>query len=197
MPKDSAKYPDLIFSHGWGLQSPLYTATLEDIASHRYVVAAIDHPYDSAVTVFPDGHVAKFAQDMFDAAAKRPHGFIDYPYERIEVMATDSPLVIDELPGIQQKNQSELLGAIAGGSYRVMLFGLPGFTHRSFSDLPILAAGETGEKSEQALQNFKLTQLYLRGFLDKYLKGHKSTVLDSKKAPDARVRLDRFRGAAK
>jgi hypothetical protein len=57
---------------------------------------------------------------------------------------------------------------------RVMLFGLPGFTHRSFSDLQILAAGETGEKSEQALQNLEITQLYIRGFFDKQLRGIKA-----------------------
>jgi hypothetical protein len=37
----------------------------ESQTSHGYVVAAVDHPYDTTVTLFADGHVAKFAQDRF------------------------------------------------------------------------------------------------------------------------------------
>jgi predicted dienelactone hydrolase len=97
MPHANTKYPVLIFSHGWGLQTPVYTAALEDLASDGYIVAAIDHPYDTTVTVFPDGRIARFAQDKFDAAVKKPHGYIDYAYERIEVMARDVRFVIDQL----------------------------------------------------------------------------------------------------
>lgn len=306
MPGDNKKYPVLVFSHGWGLQSALYTAALEDLASRGYVVAAVDHPYDTTVTVFPDGHIAKFAQDSFDAATKKPHGFIDYAYERIEVMATDVGFVIDELsrydhtPGLgapfaghldlgrigafghsiggmasaracqmdiriracidedsiddlgspfsvitpgsipkqpfllfiaasadifskeavhpsdeslakqkltraeyekmilkQQRKQDELLADVGGGAYRVMLFDLPGITHRSFSDLPLLATGSDQAKWQEALHNFQITQEYIRGFFDKYLNGDLHTVLDSKSPPDERVRVDRFGLAAK
>jgi predicted dienelactone hydrolase len=55
------KYPLLVFSHGWGNPTFLYTAELEDLVSHGYVVAAIDHPGDSAFTRFPDGDLALFA----------------------------------------------------------------------------------------------------------------------------------------
>jgi hypothetical protein len=34
------KFPLLIFSHGWGNPTFLYTAELEDIVSHGYVIAA-------------------------------------------------------------------------------------------------------------------------------------------------------------
>lgn len=49
------------------------------------------------MTTFSDGHIAKFAQNRFDTASKKPHGYIDYAYERIEAMATDIPFVIDQL----------------------------------------------------------------------------------------------------
>jgi hypothetical protein len=128
--------------------------------------------------------------DIFSESAVHPS---DESLDKQKLSRAEYDQIIDK----QQKYQNELLGSIAGGGYRVMLFGLPGFTHRTFSDLPMLAAGETAGKSERALQNFKITQLYIRGFFDKYLKGHKSTVLDSKKAPDARVQVDRFGTAAK
>ncbi len=51
--------PVLIFSPGGGMIRELYASQLEDLASHGYVVAALTHPYDGFVTVFPDGsHVA-------------------------------------------------------------------------------------------------------------------------------------------
>jgi predicted dienelactone hydrolase len=301
MPAGSTRYPVLVFSHGWGLQTPVYTASLEDLASHGYVVVAIDHPYDTTATIFPDGRIAKFAQDKFDAAAKKPHGYIDYADERIEVMASDVRFVIDELarydkdpqlgapfaghldssrigafghsiggmtaaraceidariracidedsiddvgspfsvitPGSlpkkpfllfiaasadifstkavhpsdedlakqkltraqydqeiekQQKKQNELLRAIGGGVYRVMLFDLPGITHRSFSDLPLLASGDDASKLQEAVHNFQIIQEYILGFFDKYLKGDQNTVLDRKTTPDANIQVERF-----
>ncbi|MBV9769017.1 MAG: hypothetical protein JOZ32_05555 [Bryobacterales bacterium] len=47
--------PVLIFSPGMGMPRELYTAQLEDLASHGYVVAAISHTYDAFAVVFPDG----------------------------------------------------------------------------------------------------------------------------------------------
>lgn len=60
----SAKHtPVLIFSHGGGEARETYTAQLEDLASHGYVVAAITHTYDAVLAVFPDGrHVVLAAQ---------------------------------------------------------------------------------------------------------------------------------------
>jgi pimeloyl-ACP methyl ester carboxylesterase len=305
MPAGKARYPVLIFSHGWGLQSPVYSAALEDLASHGYVVVAVDHPYDTTVTVFPDGRIAKFAQNNFDAATRKPHGYIDYAYERIEVMAADIRFVIDELAkydrspplgapfagrldlgrvgafghsiggmtsaracqidsriracidedsiddvgspfaviapgsipsqpfllfaassadifskeavhpsdeslarqklsraeyderiGKQQKKQDQLLGEVRGGAYRVMLFDLPGITHRSFSDLPLLAANGQSE-SQKALRNFRIIQDYVQGFFDKYLMGSKNTILDHKTGAPESVHVDRFGPAAK
>jgi predicted dienelactone hydrolase len=40
-------FPVLIFSHGFGESSVTYSAQLEDLASHGYVVFGIDHPFDA------------------------------------------------------------------------------------------------------------------------------------------------------
>jgi predicted dienelactone hydrolase len=50
--------PVLIFSHGGGEARETYSAQLEDLASHGYVVAAISHTYESVLTMFPDGRHA-------------------------------------------------------------------------------------------------------------------------------------------
>ena len=92
----SRKYPLLVFSPGFGEQSLTYSAMLEDLASHGYVVAAIDHPYDATCIVFPDGRSIAFAQDKWDAAIKSG-GAIAYFASRIEIWAADTRFVLDQL----------------------------------------------------------------------------------------------------
>jgi|SRR5215469_10104468 len=45
--RDDKKFPLLLFCHGWGNPTFLYTAELEDIVSHGYIVAPVDHPYET------------------------------------------------------------------------------------------------------------------------------------------------------
>jgi predicted dienelactone hydrolase len=54
---DGARYPVIVFSPGMGFLPILYAPTLEDLASHGYVVVSLSHPYSTAATVFPDGRV--------------------------------------------------------------------------------------------------------------------------------------------
>lgn len=62
-----SRYPIIILSHGNQMNGFLYTAIIEDLASHGYVVAAIDHPYEAIFTVFPDGRVAKYSEERLPA----------------------------------------------------------------------------------------------------------------------------------
>lgn len=52
--RSAGQRPVLIFSPGGGMVREVYAAQLEDLASHGYVVAAISHPWDAIVTLFPD-----------------------------------------------------------------------------------------------------------------------------------------------
>ena len=56
-PKDAA-YPVIIFSHGWNGFNAQNTGQALELASHGYVVIAIQHTYGAVVTVFPDGTIA-------------------------------------------------------------------------------------------------------------------------------------------
>jgi len=47
--------PVVIFSPGGGLVREVYCAQLEDLASHGFVVAALTHPNDGVVAVYPNG----------------------------------------------------------------------------------------------------------------------------------------------
>ena len=61
-------YPVLIFSHGWTATPVFFSAQLEEMASHGYIVAGINHTYASTMTLFPDGHVVTFSDFFSDAA---------------------------------------------------------------------------------------------------------------------------------
>jgi predicted dienelactone hydrolase len=51
-------YPIILFSHGWNGFAAQNSAQMVELASHGYVVAAMQHTYGAIVTVFPDGQVA-------------------------------------------------------------------------------------------------------------------------------------------
>ncbi|WP_304453182.1 dienelactone hydrolase family protein [Nocardiopsis sp. YSL2] len=52
-------FPVVVFSPGLGGVRGQNTAWAQELASHGYVVAALDHPYDSAAVVLDDGTVLR------------------------------------------------------------------------------------------------------------------------------------------
>ncbi|MFJ5924318.1 alpha/beta hydrolase family protein [Kitasatospora sp. NPDC092948] len=55
------RFPVVLFSPGSGGSRSQNTAWAEELATHGYVVAALDHPYDSAAVVLDDGRVIRTA----------------------------------------------------------------------------------------------------------------------------------------
>ena len=53
------RYPVIIFSHGLGRVAAHYTAFLENLASHGYIVVGVDSPYFSSILKMPDGRIIK------------------------------------------------------------------------------------------------------------------------------------------
>jgi hypothetical protein len=51
------KFPVLVLAPGGGMKGLTYHALIEDLASHGWVVAAIDPPYNARGVRFPDGRV--------------------------------------------------------------------------------------------------------------------------------------------
>src|SRR6202034_490908 len=51
------RHPLVVLSPGFTSSRSTLTALAEDLASHGYVVAGIDHTYESFATAFPDGRV--------------------------------------------------------------------------------------------------------------------------------------------
>lgn len=62
-PAAGGPFPLLIFSHGLRGLRAQNTSLMQELASHGYVVAAIDHPYANVLTAFPDGRIAFYDQE--------------------------------------------------------------------------------------------------------------------------------------
>jgi dienelactone hydrolase len=83
--------PLVVLSPGFTNSRSTLTALAEDLASHGYVVAGIDHTYESHATAFPDGRVTTCL------AREAPRG--DRKEEVAAGRAADVCFVLDELTG--------------------------------------------------------------------------------------------------
>ena len=57
------KFPVLIFSHGYNSKANGYYAILNEVASHGYVIIALNQTYESTGSTFPDGSEVYFDYD--------------------------------------------------------------------------------------------------------------------------------------
>jgi len=60
VPSKDSSFPLIIFSHGLGGNRTQNTIMVEELASHGYVVIAIEHPYDANVSIFNSGEIADY-----------------------------------------------------------------------------------------------------------------------------------------
>jgi hypothetical protein len=102
--------PVVIFSPGLGAPPLVYTATLEDLASHGFVVVSVSHPYSVAVTVFPDGRVVR-SNEAGSAAAASLNELSDAqeiaapPGDVGEVCVKDVRFVLGELDRLNREDE--------------------------------------------------------------------------------------------
>ena len=83
-------YPVILFSHGAGTTMEVQTAQSEDLASHGYIVVAIDHTYVSMGTIFPY-RIVSHQEATTDFNTPEPAQIIT------QIMADDAKFVIDRL----------------------------------------------------------------------------------------------------
>jgi pimeloyl-ACP methyl ester carboxylesterase len=94
---DGKKLPVLIFSHGITGSRLLHQILFESLASRGYAVFALDHSYDSNVSIFPDSTFADYRSDLT--------GHIDsleLRKKQISTRTKDISFVIDKIEEIQE-----------------------------------------------------------------------------------------------
>ena len=85
--------PLVVLSPGFTFPRATLTGLAEDLAGHGYVVAGIEHTYESEATAFPDGRVTT------GRAREGPRR--DRPEKVVAGRAADVRFVLDELTGTQ------------------------------------------------------------------------------------------------
>lgn len=75
--------PVVFYSHGYTAFLGQNTALMEELASHGYVIFSVQHTYDAAATLFPNGDVASADPELFQGPATAD----DDPGYRAQVQA--------------------------------------------------------------------------------------------------------------
>lgn len=94
---DRKGLPILIFSHGITGSRLLHQILFESLASKGYTVFALDHSYDSNISIFPDSTVADYRSDLTGHVDS-----IKIRKKQIETRAKDVTFVINKIEEIQE-----------------------------------------------------------------------------------------------
>ena len=103
-------FPVLLFSHGMGVTGFSYTALIEEIASHGYVVVQIEHPY-SGGTVLARGYVGTSTDSALTRMRLLPENLRDgFLASRVRVQAEDMQFVLRWLGAFRGSAPEQRLG---------------------------------------------------------------------------------------
>ncbi|MAT96773.1 MAG: hypothetical protein CL608_06490 [Anaerolineaceae bacterium] len=115
---NGAPFPVIVFSHGLTGIRMQNTVMVRELVSHGYIVAAIDHSYANALTIFPDGRVF-----VYDPSRIFPSGESN-PTEGnplVQVWANDIAFLLDEMAVWDEE-----AGHVLNGSFNLNQIGIFG-----------------------------------------------------------------------
>ena len=98
----NSPYPVIIFSHGLGGNRTQNTIIIEELASHGYVVIAIEHAYDANVSVFNNGNIADYRSGINYERRNEGENLTEEEFwsirlPQLETRVADVRFLIDEL----------------------------------------------------------------------------------------------------
>jgi predicted dienelactone hydrolase len=115
---DQPTYPILLFSHGLGGVRTQNTFQCQELASHGYIVVAMDHTHYAAGVVFPDGRVSPFSlthlgmtPEMMKQVNRDPTIFAAYMRaieQALPVVAGDQRFALDQLAQLHDDDPEHL-----------------------------------------------------------------------------------------
>jgi dienelactone hydrolase len=128
-----ARYPVLLFSPGNVTNSAYYSTIIEELVSHGYVVAAIDHPYDVTAVVLSNGQVAAFAEEKWPVvAANADKESVDanmrFYLERVNARAEDARFVLNQLERLNTETDGKFKGRLDLSNAGIMGHSVGGIT---------------------------------------------------------------------
>ena len=109
-------FPVVTFSHGLGSSGFQYTVLIENLVSHGYIVASVEHTYTANAIWFPDGRVVTQHDDSPPdglSPSERMRWIMNKTSVGISEGATDVRFVIDRMTQLNHdKQQFALAGTI-------------------------------------------------------------------------------------
>jgi predicted dienelactone hydrolase len=115
------RYPVIFFSHGLGRVAAHYTAFLENLASHGYIVVGVDSPYFSSALKMPDGRIIQNRSERYQRTGAREAEAV--------VQAQDLVFVLNEL---ERMNKTDVDTGLAG-RFDLQHVGVFGHSRGGFS----------------------------------------------------------------
>lgn len=91
---ENEPYPVIVFSHGWNGFAAQSSAQTVELASHGYVVVALQHTYGAMVTIFSDGEVALNNPDALPESMPEP-GYTDAARLLVDQWSGDISFALD------------------------------------------------------------------------------------------------------
>jgi predicted dienelactone hydrolase len=94
-----SRFPVVILSHGNQTGSFLYASIIEELVSHGYVVAALDHPGEALFTIFPGERVVPYSEEgrPLPGAARYQDDITRYLRGLVERRAADIAFTMTQL----------------------------------------------------------------------------------------------------
>ncbi|KAK6535480.1 hypothetical protein TWF694_001936 [Orbilia ellipsospora] len=114
--KHDAPIPLLLYSHGLGVPAKLNQIIVEDVVSQGYIVAQMEHPWDSDYTEFPDGRVVRSSPIL----AQQPAGYSPITAQAVDVRLADTLFTLESIKCGRVRVQGCDLASLAD---RVGMFG--------------------------------------------------------------------------
>ncbi len=99
-------FPVLLFCHGRSGTRVQNTFQIEELVSHGYVVAAVDHPYGAGYTVYPDGRIIGYDHSIFGDDSPEQSGVV------IEEWVKDLQWVLDTLDEFDAESEGQFGGVL-------------------------------------------------------------------------------------
>jgi hypothetical protein len=93
---EGGPFPVVLLERGSSVVPAIYTILAEGLASSGFIVVATNHPPDSLISVFPDGHELKFTPYWPAEADRRTQGVAIGKFAD-EVLVADVRFVLDQL----------------------------------------------------------------------------------------------------
>jgi len=106
IPYFTSLLPVVILSPGFGIDRDLYLETITSLVESGYVVIAVSAPYDSPLTLFPDGRIVLQAENITDEIT------LDFTTDKklIRTRMDDIKYLLDDM--VKWNEEDDFLGTI-------------------------------------------------------------------------------------